>query len=229
MDKKGWITGFRADAWKGVKPEFDLVDAKSKKVIAEAGKKITALKARRIAEGGTDEILVPSEALVGKFLARDVVNLETGEIFGEAGDVLEDEIIAEMREYGLKSIEVLDIDSSGRGPWLRNTLKADKNETRFEALSDIYRVMRPGEPPTQEAADALFGQLFFDPERYDLSAVGRVKMNMLDDIDHLGNRRVRAVGELMENQYRIGLVRMERAIKERMSMSGDRVRSCRTT
>nr|WP_321359243.1 DNA-directed RNA polymerase subunit beta [uncultured Hyphomonas sp.] len=256
MDKKGWITGFRADAWKGVKPEFDLIDAKSKKVIAEAGKKITALKARRIAEGGTDEILVPSEALVGKFLARDVVNLETGEIFGEAGDVMEEEIIAEMREYGLKSIEVLDIDGSGRGPWLRNTLKADKNETRFEALSDIYRVMRPGEPPTQDAADALFGQLFFDPERYDLSAVGRVKMNMrlgvavkgyesaaddmrvlrhddiigvmkvildlkdgkgeVDDIDNLGNRRVRSVGELMENNYRIGLVRMERAIKERM-------------
>ncbi|MGH1422423.1 MAG: DNA-directed RNA polymerase subunit beta [Hyphomonas sp.] len=256
MDKAGWITGFRGDAWKGTKPEFDLVDAKSKKVIAEAGKKITALKARRIDEAGTDEILVPSEALVGKFLARDVVNMETGEIFGEAGDLLEEEVIAEMREYGIETFEVLDIDASGRGPWLRNTLKADKNETQFEALSDIYRVMRPGEPPTQEAADALFGQLFFDPERYDLSAVGRVKMNMrlsvgvpgyeaasdeertlrhedilgvmkiildlkdgkgeVDDIDNLGNRRVRSVGELMENNYRIGLVRMERAIKERM-------------
>ncbi len=256
MDKAGWITGFRADAWKGVKPEYDLVDAKTGKVVAEAGKKITALKAKRIAEADTDEILVPSDALVGKFLARDVVNTETGEIFGEAGDMLEEEMIAEMREYGIKTIEVLDIDASGRGPWLRNTLKADKNETRFEALSDIYRVMRPGEPPTQEAADALFGQLFFDPERYDLSAVGRVKMNMrlnvgvpgyepapddmrvlrhediigvmkvildlkdgkgeVDDIDNLGNRRVRSVGELMENNYRIGLVRMERAIKERM-------------
>ncbi|MEH6744606.1 DNA-directed RNA polymerase subunit beta [Hyphomonas sp.] len=256
MDKAGWITGFRADAWKGVKPEFDLVDAKTGKSVAEAGKKITALKARRIAEADTDEILVPSDALVGKFLARDVVNNETGEIFGEAGDMLEEEMIAEMREYGLDTIEVLDIDASGRGPWLRNTLKADKNETRFEALSDIYRVMRPGEPPTQDAADALFGQLFFDPERYDLSAVGRVKMNMrlnvgvpgyesaaddmrvlrhediigvmkvildlkdgkgeVDDIDNLGNRRVRSVGELMENNYRIGLVRMERAIKERM-------------
>ena len=256
MDKKGWVTGFRSEAWKGLKPEFDLIDAKSKKSIAEAGKKITALKAKRIAEAGTDEILVPSEALIGKFLARDVVNMETGEIFGEAGDMLEEEVIAEMRDYGIKTIEVLDIDASGRGPWLRNTLKADKNETRFEALSDIYRVMRPGEPPTQEAADALFGQLFFDPERYDLSAVGRVKMNMrlsvavkgyeaaedtmrvlrnddilgvmkvildlkdgkgeIDDIDNLGNRRVRSVGELMENNYRIGLVRMERAIKERM-------------
>ncbi|KCZ65536.1 DNA-directed RNA polymerase subunit beta [Hyphomonas sp. L-53-1-40] len=256
MDKAGWITGFRADAWKGVKPEYDLVDAKTGKSVAEAGKKITALKAKRIAEANTDEILVPSDALVGKFLARDVVNTETGEIFGEAGDMLEEEIIAEMRDYGISTIEVLDIDASGRGPWLRNTLKADKNETRFEALSDIYRVMRPGEPPTQDAADALFGQLFFDPERYDLSAVGRVKMNMrlnvgvpgyeaapddmrvlrhddilgvmkvildlkdgkgeVDDIDNLGNRRVRSVGELMENNYRIGLVRMERAIKERM-------------
>ena len=256
MDKAGWITGFRADAWKGVKPEYDLVDAKTGKSVAEAGKKITALKAKRIAEANTDEILVPSDALVGKFLARDVVNTETGEIFGEAGDMLEEEIIAEMRDYGISTIEVLDIDASGRGPWLRNTLKADNNETRFEALSDIYRVMRPGEPPTQDAADALFGQLFFDPERYDLSAVGRVKMNMrlnvgvpgyeaapddmrvlrhddilgvmkvildlkdgkgeVDDIDNLGNRRVRSVGELMENNYRIGLVRMERAIKERM-------------
>ena len=256
MDKAGWITGFRADAWKGVKPEYDLVDAKTGKSVAEAGKKITALKAKRIAEANTDEILVPSDALVGKFLARDVVNTETGEIFGEAGDMLEEEINAEMRDYGISTIEVLDIDASGRGPWLRNTLKADKNETRFEALSDIYRVMRPGEPPTQDAADALFGQLFFDPERYDLSAVGRVKMNMrlnvgvpgyeaapddmrvlrhddilgvmkvildlkdgkgeVDDIDNLGNRRVRSVGELMENNYRIGLVRMERAIKERM-------------
>ena len=168
-----------------------------------------------------------------------------------------EEIIAELRDADVSAIELLDIDSSGRGVWMRNTLFADKNETRFEALSDIYRVMRPGEPPTQEAADALFNQLFFDSERYDLSAVGRVKMNIrlaatidgfepaedtertlrredilsvmkvildlkdgrgdIDDIDNLGNRRVRSVGELMENNYRIGLVRMERAIKERMS------------
>jgi len=258
MDASGWVAGFRGDAWKGTKPEYDLVDAKTKKVVAEANTKLTALKVRRILEAGTDEILVPSEALEGKFLARDVVNMETGEIFGEAGDMLEEEVIAEMREYGVKTLEILDIDASGRGPWLRNTLKADKNETSFEALSDIYRVMRPGEPPTQDAAEALFNQLFFDPERYDLSAVGRVKMTMrlstalvgeyeeaddtvrtlrsddilgvmkvildlkdgngeVDDIDNLGNRRVRSVGELMENNYRIGLVRMERAIKERMS------------
>jgi DNA-directed RNA polymerase subunit beta len=259
LDKKGWVTAFRPDAWKGVKPEFDVMDSKGKKVLAEAGKKITAIKAKRMAEGDTDEILVPSDALVGKFLARDVVNDETGEIFGEAGDVIEAELLAELRDFGLKQIEVLDIDAAGRGPWLRNTLKADKNETRFEALSDIYRVMRPGEPATHmEAAEDLFNKLFFDSERYDLSAVGRVKMNMrlsvavrdytsagddqrvlreedisgvmkvildlkdgkgeIDDIDNLGNRRVRSVGELMENNYRIGLVRMERAIKERMGV-----------
>ena len=257
LDKKGWITGFRQEAWKGTKPEFDLVDAKTNKVVAETGKKITLLGARKIAESKTDEILLPSVALEGKFLARDVVNMETGEIFAEATDVLTEELIAELREAEVSAIEILDIEASGRGAWLRNTLFADKNETRFEALSDIYRVMRPGEPPTQDAAEALFNQLFFDPERYDLSAVGRVKMNMrlaatidgfepaedtvrtlrrddilsvmkvvldlkdgrgdVDDIDNLGNRRVRSVGELMENNYRIGLVRMERAIKERMS------------
>ena len=257
LDKKGWITGFRQSAWKGTKPEFDIIDAKTNKAVAQAGKKITVLGARKIAEGKTDEILLPSTALEGKFLARDVVNMETGEIYAEATDELTEELIAELREADVQTIELLDIESSGRGPWLRNTLFADKNETRFEALSDVYRVMRPGEPPTQEAADALFNQLFFDSERYDLSAVGRVKMNMrlgvaidefeaaedthrtlrkedilsvmkvildlkdgkgeVDDIDNLGNRRVRSVGELMENNYRIGLVRMERAIKERMS------------
>ena len=257
IDKKGWIVGFRPDAWKGVKPDYDLVDAKTKKVIAPAGKKITVLGLKKIKEGGTDELLVPTDAIVGKFLGADVVNMQTGEIYGEATDEITEEMAAEFRDQGIKSFEALDIDSTGRGPWLRNTLAADKNESRFEALSDIYRVMRPGEPPTEEAADALFSQLFFDPERYDLSAVGRVKMNMrlsvavpgyekaeddykilreddilgvmtvlldlkdgngeVDDIDNLGNRRVRSVGELMENNYRIGLVRMERAIKERMS------------
>ena len=257
IDKKGWIVGFRPDAWKGVKPEYDLVDAKSGKVIAPAGKKITVLGLKKIKEGGTDELLVPTDAIIGKFLGADVVNEKTGEIFGEATDEITEEMAAEFRDQGIKTFEALDIDSTGRGPWLRNTLAADKNESRFEALSDIYRVMRPGEPPTEEAADALFGQLFFDPERYNLSAVGRVKMNMrlsvavpgyekaeddykilreddilgvmtvlldlkdgngeVDDIDNLGNRRVRSVGELMENNYRIGLVRMERAIKERMS------------
>ncbi|MEO0817560.1 MAG: DNA-directed RNA polymerase subunit beta [Pseudomonadota bacterium] len=262
MHKAGWVTGFNADAWKGQKPDYDLTDAKSGEVIAPAGKKITALRAKRMAEAGTDEILIPSTALEGKFLAEDIVNMETGEIWGEASDELTEELIATLRENQVKTISILDIDGNAReggarGPWLRNTLAADKNETRFEALSDIYRVMRPGEPPTEEAADALFSQLFFDSERYDLSGVGRVKLDQrlsvaldefeegtdetrilrkedilgvaevilnlkdgvgeVDDIDNLSNRRVRSVGELMENNYRIGLVRMERAIKERMS------------
>jgi DNA-directed RNA polymerase subunit beta len=189
--------------------------------------------------------------LLGRFASEDVVNVQTGEIYAEAGDELTEEVLAAIEEAGLDALNVLDIDNINVGGYMRATLAADKNDTREQALVDIYRVMRPGEPPTPETAEALFNGLFFDPERYDLSPVGRVKMNMrldlecpddvrvlrkediievlrvilglrdgkgeIDDIDNLGNRRVRSVGELMENQYRVGLLRMERAIKERMS------------
>jgi DNA-directed RNA polymerase subunit beta len=189
--------------------------------------------------------------MISQYLAEDVVNMETGEIYAEAGEEITEELMEKLLELGFKSLTLLDIDHVNTGAYIRNTLMADKNESRAEALFDIYRVMRPGEPPTIEAAEAMFQSLFFDPERYDLSAVGRVKMNMrldldaedtvrtlrkedilevlrtllglrdgkgeIDDIDNLGNRRVRSVGELMENQYRVGLLRMERAIKERMS------------
>src|SRR5262247_3650808 len=209
--KDGWRVPFDANRLKGYKAVNDLVDADSGKVVVEAGKKITVRQARQLAEKGL------------KVLA----------------------------EAGYKEIPVLDIDHVNVGAYIRNTLTVDKNMTREDALFDIYRVMRPGEPPTLDTAQSMFQSLFFDPERYDLSAVGRVKMNMrldldapdtmrvlrkddiisvirtlvdlrdgkgeIDDIDHLGNRRVRSVGELMENQYRIGLLRMERAIKERMS------------
>jgi len=248
---KGWTTRFRADRWRNVKPNYDLVDAKSGKVIAEGGKKITARAANKILEDGVADILVPSEDLYERFAAEDIVNMETGEIFIEAGDALTEHLVATVVEAGIKELPVLDIDYVNVGPYLRSTLKLDKNENREQALFDIYRVMRPGEPPTIDTAEVLFNGLFSDSERYDLSAVGRVKMNMrlgldtpddvrtlrpediievmktlmglrdgrgeIDDIDNLGNRRVRSVGELMENQYRIGLLRMERAIKERMS------------
>ena len=192
--------------------------------------------------------------MYGKFLAKDIVIAKTGEVLAEAGDEINEDLMNTLTENKIKSVETLFIDGLNVGPYIRNTLAADKNKSRQEALFDIYRVMRPGEPATYEAADALFHQLFFDSERYDLSAVGRVKMNAsldvsfdeapdtvrilrkddilriikklvairdgkgeVDDIDHLGNRRVRSVGELMENQYRMGLLRMERAIKEKMS------------
>jgi DNA-directed RNA polymerase subunit beta len=247
----GWTTRYRAERWRGAKPNFDLVNAKTKKVVAEAGKKISARNANKLAEEGLVDILVPSEDLFERYVAEDIVNPETGEIFAEAGQALNEELIATLMENGVEELPVLNIDHVSVGPYIRNTLSLDKNENREMALFDIYRVMRPGEPPTPETAEALFQGLFSDIERYDLSAVGRVKMNMrlgletedevrtlrkedivevlrllvglrdgrgeVDDIDNLGNRRVRSVGELMENQYRVGLLRMERAIKERMS------------
>ena len=189
--------------------------------------------------------------MVGQYVAEDLVNVETGEIWAEAGEEITAKLLEQLEELGVNELDLLDIDHVNTGGYIRNTLHVDKNNTREEALFDIYRVMRPGEPPTLDTAENMFQSLFFDSERYDLSAVGRVKMNMrldldapdthrtlrkedilsvvrtlvdlrdgkgeIDDIDHLGNRRVRSVGELMENQYRVGLLRMERAIKERMS------------
>ncbi len=252
--KKGWKTPFDAERLKGSKLARDIVDAKTGKVVAEAGQKMTARQIKKLAEAGLKELLVSSDDLVGTYVAQDLVNEETGEIFAEAGEELTAATIEEIEAAGVTELPTLFIDHINVGPYLRNTLAADKNTSREEALIDIYRVMRPGEPPTLETAEALFKGLFFDSERYDLSAVGRVKMNSrldipqdeapdtvrvlrkddilrvlrvlidlkegkgeIDDIDHLGNRRVRSVGELMENQYRLGLLRMERAIRERMS------------
>mgnify|MGYP001472108776 CR=1 FL=1 len=249
--KRGWKMPYIPEKFRGFTPQSDFADAKTGEVVARAGEKITARKARELAENGLKEILVSAEDLSGRFIAEDIVDLDTGKIFAEAGDELDANLLAELKEQKVKEFHVLDIDYVNIGAFIRNTLHIDKNANTQEALMDIYRVMRPGEPPTIEAATALFQGLFFDAERYDLSAVGRVKMNMrleldapdtmrvlrkedilavvktlvdlrdgkgdIDDIDHLGNRRVRSVGELMENQYRVGLLRMERAIKERMS------------
>ncbi|MFZ2018323.1 MAG: DNA-directed RNA polymerase subunit beta [Methyloceanibacter sp.] len=249
--KEGWRMPFRPDRMRGIKPTSDLIDAKTGKVAIEAGRKVTARLAKKLADEGLKELLVSDADLHGRYLAQDIVNMETGEIYGEAGEELDAKLIGTLRDLGLKEVPILDIDHVNVGAFIRNTLAVDKNSNTEEALLDIYRVMRPGEPPTPEAAQNLFNGIFFDAERYDLSAVGRVKMNMrldldapdtvrtlrkedilaviktlvglrdgkgeIDDIDHLGNRRVRSVGELMENQYRVGLLRMERAIKERMS------------
>ena len=205
---------------------------------------------------GTEVVAIPAGAEVELELRLESVHegiLATGEIFAEAGEEISAKSLVTLVEAGFTDLPILDIDHINVGPYIRNTLAADKCRNREDALVDIYRVMRPGEPPTLESADALFRGLFFDMERYDLSPVGRVKMNArlglshkedvgvltnedivetikllvglkdgigeVDDIDHLGNRRVRSVGELMENQFRLGLLRMERAIKERTTSS----------
>ncbi|MBV8936656.1 MAG: DNA-directed RNA polymerase subunit beta, partial [Alphaproteobacteria bacterium] len=247
---QGWMTPFREENFKG-KLTSDLLDARTGEVALAAGERMTPRVARRLREEGLTAVLVPEEELVGRYFASDLINEQTGEVYFEAGDEITAAALAQLTVSGTDELPVLDIDHVSVGPYIRNTLALDKNATREDALIDIYRVMRPGEPPTLETAEALFSSLFFDPERYDLSAVGRVKMNSrldlatddsvrtlrkadilailktlvdlkdgrgeIDDIDHLGNRRVRSVGELMENQYRVGLLRMERAIRERMS------------
>ena len=249
--KEGWKTAFDIETMRGIKLTHDLVNAKTGDVVAEAGDKLSPRVCRRLEEEGLTDILVHDDELYGRYFAEDIINEATGEIYVEAGDEIDEEILITLGEAGVKSFGTLAIDHNNIGPYIRNTLAIDKNRSREEALMDIYRVMRPGEPPTLETAEAMFQSLFFDAERYDLSAVGRVKMNArldvegedtlrvlrredilavvktlvglkdgrgeIDDIDHLGNRRVRSVGELMENQYRIGLLRMERAIRERMS------------
>ncbi len=262
-DSNKWSTPFYPSRFRGVKPQFDLVDADTGEVIAEAGKKITPRFVKEIEEAkSVKEILVPFDSIIGRYSSCDIINEETGEIWMEAGEEITCDFDQEsgsitggnlktLFDNGVTEISTLDIDHVNVGPYLRNTMVSDKNFSREMALEDIYKVMRPGEPPTVDAAADLFDSLFFDAERYDLSAVGRVKLNMrldldapdtmrtlrkedivaviralvelkdgkgeIDDIDHLGNRRVRSVGELMENQYRVGLLRMERAIRERMS------------
>ncbi len=247
----GWQVPYVSENWRGQKPSYDVVDAKSGEVVFAAGQKVSPRAANKAAKDGLEMLLIPTEEIFGRYSALDLVNDATGEIYIEAGDEVSAENLDKIDKAGLESLQLLDIDHVNTGPWIRNTLKVDKAEDRDQALSDIYRVMRPGEPPTRETAEALFGGLFFDPDRYDLSAVGRVKLNMrleldapddhttlrtedimavvktlvglkdgkgeIDDIDNLGNRRVRSVGELLENQYRVGLLRMERAVKERMS------------
>ena len=222
-------------------------------VIVEEGRRITARHVRQLEEAGVKRLRVPREYVYGKVLAHDVVNTETGEILAKANEVLTALSVEKLIEAGIAEIQTLYTNDLDRGPYISDTLRVDPTKTRLEALVEIYRMMRPGEPPTKDAAENLFNNLFFNSERYDLSGVGRMKFNRrvrresgagsgvlsrddiidvlkvlidirngngtVDDIDHLGNRRVRSVGEMAENAFRVGLVRVERAVKERLTIA----------
>jgi len=223
------------------------------KVVVEEGRRITARHVRQLEDAGVRRLAVPRDYLYGKILAHDVVNTETGEIIAKANEVITAASAEKMIEIGITEVSTLFVNDLDRGPYISDTLRIDPSKNRLEALVEIYRMMRPGEPPTRDAAENLFSNLFFNDERYDLSAVGRMKFNRrvgrqeilgssvlskedilevlkvliairngdgtVDDIDHLGNRRVRSVGEMAENAFRVGLVRVERAVKERLNIA----------
>src|SRR6187399_1606710 len=237
----------------GQRATRDIKHPKTKEVLVKKNRKFTKGAIRKLQESGVDLLPIDLDELVGKVSAKDVIDDSTGEVLLQCNEELSEAKLDELRERGVEKVEVLFIDNLNVGPYLRNTLRTDKLQGPDEAVMEIYRRLRPGDQPALDSAQTLFHNLFFNAERYDLSKVGRLKLNykfkidetietqiltkrdiletvrylielrngrgVIDDIDHLGNRRVRAVGELMENQYRIGLVRMERAIKERMSMS----------
>jgi DNA-directed RNA polymerase subunit beta len=237
----------------GQRATRDIKHPKTKEVLVKKNRKFTKGAIRKLQESGVDLLPIDMDELVGKVSAKDVIDESTGEVLLQCNEELTEAKLDELRDRGVERVEVLFIDNLNVGPYLRNTLLADKLQGPDEAVMEIYRRLRPGDQPALDSAQTLFHNLFFNAERYDLSRVGRLKLNykfkideaietqiltkrdiletvrylielrngrgVIDDIDHLGNRRVRAVGELMENQYRIGLVRMERAIKERMSMS----------
>ncbi len=234
--------------------EIAAFDIKVKgKVVVEGGRRIMARHIKEIEKSGIKTLVVPEEYLLGKTLAHAVVDTKTGEVVANANDELNADLIEKITASGVKQIQTLFTNDLDRGPYISQTLRSDATTSELEALVEIYRMMRPGEPPTKEAAQALFQNLFFSPDRYDLSPVGRMKFNRrvgrqeitgsgvltnddiiavlktlidikngngtVDDIDHLGNRRIRSVGEMVENQFRIGLVRVERAVKERLSLA----------
>src|SRR6476659_904240 len=206
----------------GQRATRDIKHPKTKEVLVKKNRKFTKGAIRKLQESGVDLLPIDLDELVGKVSAKDVIDESTGEVLLQCNEELTEAKLDELRDRGVEKVEVLFIDNLNVGPYLRNTLLTDKLQGPDEAVMEIYRRLRPGDQPALDSAQTLFQNLFFNAERYDLSRVGRLKLNYkfkIDDIDHLGNRRVRAVGELMENQYRIGLVRMERAIKERMSMS----------
>ena len=274
ITKKGIKLDLVPERLKGESAVFDI--KVGRKVIVEEGRRITARHVREIASAGLTQLEVPADYLVGKILAHDVIDKDSGEVLAEANEELTTELVEKMAEMAVGEISTLYVNDLDRGPYVSNSLRIDNTRTPLEALVEIYRMMRPGEPPTKEAAENLFHNLFFNPERYDLSAVGRMKFNRrvyrdeitgpgvlydgvyfanrkdefaknlaeqhgeglsdvidvlktlcsirdgngtVDDIDHLGNRRVRSVGEMAENSFRIGLVRVERAVKERLTLA----------
>ena len=234
--------------------EMATFDIKAKtKVIVEEGRRITARHIRELDKAGVKSLVVPDDYLNGKIISHNIVDKETGELIASANDEVTEELLEKLREAGIKTIKALFVNDLDRGPYISSTLRIDPTTTELEAMVEIYRMMRPGEPPTKDAAQNLFKNLFFTSDRYDLSAVGRMKFNrrvgreeltgegtlskedilevmkilieirngngFVDDIDHLGNRRIRCVGEMAENVFRIGLVRVERAVKERLSLA----------
>ena len=251
LSEKEIKMGLVPDRLRGETASFDI--KLGRKLIVEEGRRITAKHVRDMEKSSVDKLTVPNEYLEGKILAHDIIDTETGELLAAANAELTVELIEQLIGAGIEHIRTLYVNDLDRGPFISNTLNIDPSTTRLEALVEIYRMMRPGEPPTKEAAENLFQNLFFNPDRYDLSAVGRMKFNRrvgrdnsvgqgvldkddildvlgtlinirngygtVDDIDHLGNRRVRSVGEMAENAFRVGLVRVERAVKERLTQA----------
>ena len=252
-EKKKWKTKFNPNEYKRpVKLRTDLVDTNNDKRILKKGSKINFAIAKKLFDEGLKNVLFTSDYFLGKYIKNNISNPINSEIFLKSGSAIDQENLNNISEYNISTLEIADVDPITKGSYLIDTLNIDKNDSKMEAINDIYRVLRPGEPPSFEVANEIFNKLFFTSERYDLSDVGRVKLNNklqlkcndditilrnddiiaiikhmldlkdgkgeVDDIDHLGNRRVRSVGELVENQFRIGVLRMERAIKEKMSI-----------
>jgi DNA-directed RNA polymerase subunit beta len=247
-----YIVDLVPDRLRGEIATFDILD-KDGSVIVEAGRRITARHIRQVAKSKLKELEVPPEYLIGRSLAKDIVNQKTGEVLFESNSEITADMLKKLDEAEIKVIDTIYTNDLDCGPFISHTLRVDPSRTQLDALVEIYRMMRPGEPPTKDSAENLFQNLFFSAERYDLSGVGRMKFNrrlgreeivgegtlskqdivdvmkhlvdirngkgIVDDIDHLGNRRVRSVGEMAENQFRVGLVRVERAVKERLSMA----------
>ncbi|MGC9185399.1 MAG: DNA-directed RNA polymerase subunit beta, partial [Thiomonas sp.] len=248
----GALLEFVPDHFKGEVARFDLIDQNGKVVVAK-DKRINTRHLRELEQGGTQRLSVPEDFLLGKVLARNLVSHDTGEIVARANDELTEPLLKKIREAGIQQIQTLYINDLDQGAFISQTLRIDEVADQLGAKVAIYRMMRPGEPPTEDAVEALFNRLFFDADAYDLSRVGRMKFNRrlgreeiegemvlshedimavikllvelrngrgeVDDIDHLGNRRVRCVGELAENQFRAGLSRIERAVKERLGQA----------